>query len=131
MMNDTIPRCARHEASPTSFTCSRCGTFGCIDCERRPGMDAAAMCPACWVVNAQAFAKPSSQLQTAGLVVGAISMIPCLPIAFASVVLNVIAIIKSTREHRWKPIVGLCITLSVVVLQVLFFAFYAMFSKPR
>ena len=79
----------------------------------------------------QAFAKPSSQLQTAGLVVGAISLIPCLPIAFASVVLNVIAIIKSTREHRWKPIVGLCITLSVVVLQVLFFAFYAMFSKPR
>jgi hypothetical protein len=87
------------------------------------------MCPSCWALNAQTAGRPSGDLQTAGLVVGLLSIIPCCPLALASLVLNVIAIIKSTREHRWKPIVGIGVTLAVSVLQVLFVAFYQFFSK--
>lgn len=130
-MIDAQARCARHLDSATSFTCPRCGTFGCVECERRPGLDAAPMCPACWALSAQTTAVPTGGLQNAGLVVGLLSIIPCCPLALASLVLNVIAIVKSPREHRWKPIVGICITVVVSVLQVLFVAFYQVFSTPR
>lgn len=127
-MRDGAPRCARHPDSATSFTCPRCGTFGCVECERRPSVDAAPLCPACWALNVP---KPSGELQTAGLVVGLLSIVPCCPLALASLVLNVIAIIKSTRENRWKPIVGISVTLAISLLQVLFVAFYQIFSGPR
>jgi hypothetical protein len=130
-MRDAAPRCARHPDAATSFTCPRCGTFGCVDCERRPSMDAAPLCPACWALNAQTAAQPSGELQTAGLVVGLLSIIPCCPLALASLVLNVIAIIKSTRENRWKPLVGISVTIAISVLQVLFIVFYQIFSGPR
>jgi len=119
-------RCARHPGSPASFTCLRCGTFACVDCERRPSLEAAPMCPACWALTSQAVgAAPSGGLQTAGLVVGLLSIIPCCPLAIASLALNVIAIARATRENRWKPIVGICITLVIGVLQVLFIAYSA------
>lgn len=115
------PRCARHPDSPTTFTCPRCGAFGCVDCERRPSLDAPPMCPACWALRAQTTTPNSGALQTAGLIVGAIAIIPCCPLSFASLVLNVIALVKSTSENRWKPIVGMCITFVGFVLQLLLF----------
>lgn len=131
MSATTAPRCARHLESPTTFTCPRCGAFGCVECERRATMDGGPVCPACWALNAQTAAPDSGALQTAGLVVGAISILPCCPLALASLVLNVVAIVKSTKERRWKPIVGICITFAGVLLQVLFTVFYQMFSKPQ
>lgn len=125
------PQCARHPDAASTFTCPRCGTFGCVDCERRQSLDGAPMCPSCWVLNAQAAAAPTGQLQTAGLIVGVLSIIPCCPLMLASLVLNLIAILKATKENRWKPLTGISITLGVGVLELLFVFFYAMFSKPR
>lgn len=128
-MTDATARCARHPASVVTFTCPRCGTFGCVECERRPTLEAAPLCPACWALAAQTAAPPTGALQTAGLVVGVLSFIPCCPITIASLVVNVVALVKSPREHRWKPITGICISLVFGLLQVLFFAFTAIFSK--
>ena len=122
-------RCARHPHSPASFTCPRCGSFACIECERRHSLEAVPVCPSCWALEAQTRAVPSGALQTAGLVVGLISIVPCCPLALASLAVNVIALVKSTRENRWKPIVGLCLTILFSVLQVVFMAFYGVFSK--
>lgn len=89
------------------------------------------MCPACWKVAGQIAAPSSGALQTAGLVVGMISIVPCCPLTLVSLVLNVIAIVMSTKENRWKPLVGIGITLLAGVLQVLFIGFYQIFSGPR
>lgn len=131
-MNDGAnARCARHPDLAASFTCPRCGSFACVDCERRATLDAAPVCPACWSVSRQATAAPSGALQTAGLVVGVLSLFPCCPLALASLVLNLVALVQATRENRWKPILGMSITIVVTVLQVLFVAFYQVFSKPN
>ncbi len=129
MIDSANARCALHPSAPASFTCPRCGTFACVECERRPSLEALPSCPSCWAMNAQTRVAPSGALQTAGLVVGAISIFPCCPLALASVVLNVIALVQSTRENRWKPIVGLSITVAFTVLQMAFVAFYQIFSK--
>lgn len=88
------------------------------------------MCPVCWALNAQTAAPPSGQLQTAGLIAGVIAIFPCCPITLASLVLNTIALIKSARSSRWKPAVGLCLTLVGGFIQ-LFIVFYQIFSGPR
>ena len=45
-------------------------------------------------------------------------MLPLWPLILASFVLNIVAIVKARdpalREHRWKPIVGLCLTLACI-----------------
>lgn len=128
MTDAATARCARHPDLPSTFTCPRCGTFGCVECERRPTMEAAPLCPSCWALAAQTVAPSTGALQTAALVAGFVALVPCCPLALISLVLNVIAIVKSTREHRWKPIVGISITLLAGLLQVLFIAFFQIFS---
>ena len=131
-MNDA--RCARHPDSVASFTCPRCGTFSCVECERRATPDSPPICPACWakLPNATQTAGGTG-LQTAGLILGIASVIPCCPLALVSTVVNVIAIIQAknppARDVRWKPILGLCLSLGFMVLQVLFYAFFQVFSK--
>jgi hypothetical protein len=124
-------RCARHPDSAARFTGPRCGSFACVDCERRASLDAAPVCPACWPLSRQATQAPSGALQTAGLVVGVLSLFPCCPLAHAPLVLDQVALVQATRENRWKPILGMSITVVVTVLQVLFVAFYQVFSKPN
>ena len=60
---------------------------------------------------------------------GVVSIFPCCPLAVVSLALNVIALIQATREQRWKPIVGLSITVLVILLQVAFVAFSQLYSK--
>jgi hypothetical protein len=120
--------CARHPEAIASFTCGRCGGFGCVDCERRATVDGAPVCPSCWA--RQAPAPTSEALQTAGLVVGLLSIVPCCPLAIASLILNIVALVKATKESRWKPIVGLVVTLAVGLLQTLFIVFYQVFQRP-
>ena len=129
MIGGESASCARHPSVAASFTCPRCGTYACVDCERRPRLEAAPLCPSCWALNAQTRAVPSGGLQTAGLVMGAVSILPCCPLALVSLVLNVIALVKSTRENRWKPIVGLSLTLAFSVLQVALVGFTRYLSK--
>jgi hypothetical protein len=98
--------------------CGRCGAFACLACERRVRPDAMPMCPACWQLRAQRVpaqqASSSTSLQTAGLVIGCISVLPILPLQITSLVINIIAIVKAregpARAVRWRPVVGLCAT---------------------
>lgn len=118
--------CTRHPEAVVSFTCPRCGTFACVECERRATAEGAPLCPHCWQLAAQAAtAAPTGRLQSVGLVVGLVSVIPCLPLMAGSIVLNGVALLKSPREHRWKPLVGLGVTLLVAFLEVVL---YKMFS---
>jgi hypothetical protein len=47
----------------------------------------------------------------------------------ASLLLNLSAILKATKENRWKPLTGISITIGVGVLELLFVVFYQMFSR--
>ena len=50
-MSEILPEgatCASHPETPASWTCARCGSFMCPDCERRTRPEARPMCPACW-----------------------------------------------------------------------------------
>lgn len=132
------PRCAQHPEALASETCTRCGKFICTDCERRAEINASPMCPGCWALaarNAATHAKGGTALQTTGLVLGVLSVIPFTVCLFApvSLVVNVIAIAKAkhppARDVRWRPIAGLVLTALGFVLQVLFVAFYNFFSK--
>jgi len=40
--------CAIHADRPASFTCARCGDFGCDACARRVVPAAMPLCDACW-----------------------------------------------------------------------------------
>jgi hypothetical protein len=58
-------------------------------------------------------------LETAGLVLGVASIIPCCPIALASLIVNGIALSKATKEHRWKPLLGGGISLTMLAILAL------------
>ena len=125
--------CSRHPDVAESFTCPRCGSFGCAECERRGELNAAPMCPACWAryaAAAQTAARGGTGLQTAGLVLGVVSIIPCCPIAIVSFVLNVAAIILAkeppARDVRWRPVLGLVLTVVWAFAQV---ALYYVFQS--
>jgi hypothetical protein len=108
--------CGAHPDVPATWVCERCGTFVCGACERRVRPDAKPMCPACWEMRARkvpaAEATSSTRLQTAGMVIGLISILPIPVLQIASLVLNIIAIVRAkegaARAARWRPIVGLC-----------------------
>ena len=130
-MSELNARCGRHPEALTTFTCPRCGTFGCVDCERRSTLDGAPICPSCWKLAAVNAPAENGSLQLAGLIVGLISILPCCPLSLISLGLNGIAIARSNKEHRWKPLVGLGVTLLGVLLQVLYVVFSQIFSRPR
>lgn len=132
------PRCAKHLESIASGTCPRCGNFICAECERRAELNSAAMCPGCWALAGPNIGRNQSggtSLQTAGLVLGLLSIIPICLIHPFSLVVNIVAIVKAkhppARDVRWKPIVGLVLTCLCFLLQVLFVALYNIFSTPR
>jgi hypothetical protein len=121
---DAAARCRLHAEAIASFTCTRCGNFGCVDCERRVEANTAALCPSCWALRAAESIEgvaPGSDTtwQTAGLVMGVASFIPCCFIAVPAIVINIVAIVKAkqgaARAVRWRPIVGLCLSIFMLV----------------
>jgi hypothetical protein len=126
--------CAKHPELAASFTCPRCGSFGCVDCERRSAMEAPPICPSCWA--RQGAAPPPSSgrtvLPTVGLVLGVASIIPCCPIAIVSLIVNAIAIVlakePAARAVRWRAVLGLVLSIVFGFLQALFIAFYQVFQ---
>lgn len=104
----------------------------CPDCERRTRPDAVPMCVGCWGVREQkvgpmgAAEKPSTALQTAGLVVGAIAMLPLPGVQIAALVLTIMGIVRvkspEARAVRWRSVAGLCLVgVGLVVDVVVFF----------
>ncbi len=66
----------------------------------------------------------ATRLQTTGLVVGCLCVIPLPVLILASIAVNIIAIVRAkdgpARAVRWRPIVGLCMTfVGIVELVVL------------
>ncbi|MDY7226520.1 B-box zinc finger protein [Hyalangium rubrum] len=120
--------CPGHPEAPATWTCGRCGSFMCAECERRTRPEARPMCPACWELRGRNVtvnqARSGTGLQTAGLVLGVISLIPmCVAIQIASLVLNIVALVKSKEppadKVRWQPITGLILTAVGLVATVL------------
>jgi len=128
-MEGDLRRCARHPAASSTFTCPRCGAFGCIDCERRTSFNSAPMCPACWAIHATSPGYQNDTLQTVSLVVGVIALFPCCPLTLGSLALSAVAFFKSAPQHRWKPVVGALCALVGGLIQS-FFVLYSIFSAP-
>ena len=122
--------CPNHPEVPATWTCGRCGSFMCVGCERRTRPEATPMCPACWQLRERVVVQTvqsGTRLQTAGLVLGCISLLPIWFLQLISLVVNIIAIVKAkespAREVRWRPILGLALTLvGAVGMVVLFIA---------
>jgi hypothetical protein len=130
-MSEVLPEgatCANHLDTLASWTCARCGSFMCASCERRTRPEARPMCPACWELRNQRVEtnqgrSSGTALQTTGLVLGVIALVPmCVAIQIASCIVNIIAIVKAKEPPaslvRWRPITGLALTAVGVVLTV-------------
>ena len=112
--------CAGHPEVAASWTCGRCGSFMCPDCERRVRPEAVPMCPACWelrsrTVQPQPQKDSSKTLLNVGLGLGVVALIPgCVAIQLGSAVVNIIALVRAkeppARDLRWRSILGLCFT---------------------
>ncbi len=112
-------RCAYHPTVDALYVCHRCGNFFCEGCARRTRPEAVPLCKSCWELRDQKV-KPikvysATRLQTSGLVMGCCCVLPIPVLLLASLVVNIVAIVKATegpaRQVRWRPIVGLCATL--------------------
>lgn len=134
----TVPpgaQCALHPEVPAVWACHRCGTFICNGCERRKRADALPLCPSCWELRSQRVPLQQKQsetrLQTAGLVLGIISLAPfCIALQLGSVAVNIIAIVRAkegeARKVRWRPIVGLCLTGVGLLIELSMIAYSAL-----
>ncbi|MBI5544074.1 MAG: hypothetical protein HY901_09315 [Deltaproteobacteria bacterium] len=122
-------QCAAHPEAAASWVCGRCGTFMCPECEHRVRPEAHPLCPSCWELRERTLAtlhteKGGTRLQTAGLILGVISLAPgCFPLQLLSLVLNIVAIARAPHGARWRPIVGLVLTLLGSVGSLLFYFF--------
>ena len=126
--------CARHAEAAATFACSRCGVFGCVDCERREDPRSAPFCPSCWALRPASLAPGSGTgLQTAGLVLGVVSIFPFCPLWLASLVVNAVALVKANtplrRRARWQPIVGLVLTAVFALGWAVSVALWQLFAK--
>jgi hypothetical protein len=75
------------------------------------------MCPACWELRSRNVvdqtSKPSTAIFTASLVLGIISLLPLPVVMFVSLVVGLMALVRAKNQfeaQRWKPIVGLVLT---------------------
>ncbi|MCU0698771.1 MAG: hypothetical protein MUC96_19895 [Myxococcaceae bacterium] len=109
--------CLTHRETPARWACRRCGAFFCVACERRTRPDALPMCPACWELRSRNVvdqtSKPSTAIFTASLVLGIISLLPLPVVMFVSLVVGLMALVRAKNQfeaQRWKPIVGLVLT---------------------
>jgi hypothetical protein len=90
------------------------------------------MCPACWELRSRSVTTNQARgsgtsLQTAGLVLGVLSLVPmCLAVQLASLILNIIAWTKAKEPPasyvRWRPQLGLALTLVGFALTLYFLA---------
>lgn len=114
-------RCSNHRGEPVDaqYTCHRCGSFFCEGCARRTRPEAVPICASCFELRGQKVVQIAqtspTRLQTAGLVLGCICLLPIPALIIASLVVNGVAIYRAkegpARVARWKPILGLCLTM--------------------
>jgi predicted RNA-binding Zn-ribbon protein involved in translation (DUF1610 family) len=114
-------QCQKHPEAAVTFSCPRCGQFGCIACENKTRPDAQPICPNCWALRSKVVVENkahSGRLQTTSLVLGVISLAPIPAVMLASLIVGIIALVKAKtdieRANRWKPIAALCLTVASI-----------------
>ncbi|MBS2028606.1 MAG: hypothetical protein JST54_11940 [Deltaproteobacteria bacterium] len=124
--------CAQHPGNEAAWICPRCGAFMCQSCERRTRPDAQPMCPACWgfrteAVGPQKPEKVSTALQTSGLVLGCIAVLPLPGLQIAALIVTVLGIARAKQPEtlavRWRSVTGLCLTGLGLLVDVIFYGF--------
>ncbi len=89
------------------------------------------MCPACWELRHQRIEtnqgrSSGTALQTAGLVLGIIALVPmCVAVQLASLIVNIVALVRAKEPPaslvRWRPITGLALTAVGLILTLVTF----------
>ncbi|MBK8169481.1 MAG: hypothetical protein IPK60_03950 [Sandaracinaceae bacterium] len=101
-----------------AHVCERCGSFFCSGCACRTRPEALPMCPACWALRAQSVTTNKehspTRIHSVGLGLGIASLLPIPVLQIGSLVVNIIALVRSftpeTESSRWKAILGLVLT---------------------
>jgi len=119
-------RCPLHPEAAARWTCPRCGAFFCAGCARRTRPDAIPICPSCWALRDEKVqtiaSKKQDRLAITGFVLGFFALIPLPPIQIASLVINIIGLVRKDTGPRWAPWSGLALTLAGLVISGLTFA---------
>ena len=120
--------CPQHPHSAAAWICPRCGSFFCSACEHRTRPDALPMCPGCWALREERVHtlpqdKPSTALQTTGLVLGIFSIFPFPTLQFVTLVISILGLLmaktpeqKKARWRSWCGLGGLCLGLLFYVV---------------
>ncbi len=114
--------CAFHPGVSAAWACQRCGSFVCVDCERRTRPEAPPLCVKCWDLRSAAVVETQSneskRMQVAGVVLGVLAFLHPL-IQVGSLVMNIRALLKDkTHTRRWMNQVGLGLTVLAMVTWV-------------
>ena len=127
--------CASHPSAAATFSCPRCGSFMCVECERRTRPEAIPLCPKCWDLRAKVTVPQdndrSQRMQSLGFGLGIASILPIWPIVLGSIIINIISLTRAKegvlREKRWKSIAGL----SISVISMLIWGCIVVFAIAR
>lgn len=113
-----------HPPAPATWTCQRCGAFMCEACERRTRPDALPLCPSCWALREQrvAAAPKGARLENAGLWLGGLSFLPLPPIIMASLIVNIMVLVRAPAGARTRGLIGLGLTFGGLVVTIAVFA---------
>ncbi len=127
-MTAAIPEglCPVHANTKATFLCPRCGKFGCAQCEHRTRPDAQPLCASCWALRSKVVEphriESKTWIQTTALVLGCVSCLPIPALMIASLVVCIVALVKAkepeSKAVRWKPAVGLAITLVSILFWI-------------
>ncbi len=85
----------------------------CHACEWRTRLDAHPLCAGCWELR-EAHRKTLPRAEVpgrTGLWLGVVSLLPLPPVQLVSLVLNLVELNKAEPVHRWRPQLGLGLTL--------------------
>lgn len=106
--------CPAHPSRAATFTCARCGDFGCDECANRVVPTAQPICPTCWSRRAQRVEKMTrddgSYAAMAALGLGVIALVPFLvALQLAAIIVGWIALsrLKDNPSRRTMAIAGI------------------------
>ena len=129
MIDTADGACAQHAGVPATFTCPRCGAFGCEDCERRTRPNAHAMCPDCWERRSEIAEKNTRtnemMLPNVALGLGVLALVPLIwPAGVGALIVSSVALNRLEAPHpgRKRATIGLALGAVGLVVSVASYA---------
>lgn len=111
--------CAFHPGFAAAWACQRCGSFVCVECERRTRPEAPPLCPKCWELRTAAVKdtsmKESTRTGIGGLLLSFLSFLNPL-VQLASLILNIRWLVKAPTGQ--KPVMNM-VAVAVTLLAML------------